>query len=64
MALRAKKEYRHFNIKTVIGPNDFQSMKEIVGREVQETIGRKLCLARFNYSGWGQRAVKLRSRKH
>lgn len=28
----AKKEYRHFNIKTVTGANDFASMVEIVGR--------------------------------
>ena len=28
----AKKEYRKFNIKTVIGPDDFASMKEVVGR--------------------------------
>lgn len=27
-----KKGYRHFNIKTVEGPNDFASMKEIVAR--------------------------------
>jgi excinuclease ABC subunit C len=27
-----KKGYRHYNIKTVEGPNDFASMKEIVGR--------------------------------
>ena len=27
-----KKEYRHYNIKTVIGANDFASMEEIVGR--------------------------------
>lgn len=27
-----KKNYRHFNIKTVTGPNDFESMKEIVSR--------------------------------
>jgi excinuclease ABC subunit C len=27
-----KKGYRHFNIKTVVGANDFASMKEIVGR--------------------------------
>src|SRR5690349_5541465 len=27
-----RKGYRHFNIKTVEGPNDFASMKEIVGR--------------------------------
>lgn len=28
----SKKDYRHFNIKTVIGPNDFDSMHEIVNR--------------------------------
>lgn len=28
----AKKDYRHFNIKTVTGPDDFASMEEIVGR--------------------------------
>jgi len=28
----AKKEYRRFNIKTVVGANDFASMKEIIGR--------------------------------
>ena len=27
-----KKEYRHFNIKTVEGPNDFASMEEIIER--------------------------------
>lgn len=28
----AKKEYRRFNIKTVVGANDFASMKEVIGR--------------------------------
>ena len=28
----SKKEYRHFNIKTVEGPNDFASMEEVVYR--------------------------------
>jgi len=28
----AKKEYRRFNIKTVVGANDFASMTEIIGR--------------------------------
>ncbi|MBS1489531.1 MAG: excinuclease ABC subunit C [Bacteroidetes bacterium] len=27
-----KKGYRHFNIKTVVGPDDFASMKEVVSR--------------------------------
>lgn len=33
-----KKGYRHFNIKTVEGPNDFASMKEIVGRRYKRII--------------------------
>ena len=32
MAKPAKKDYRHFNIKTVIGPDDFRSMYETVFR--------------------------------
>ena len=28
----SKKDYRHFNIKTVVGPDDFASMKEVLTR--------------------------------
>jgi excinuclease ABC subunit C len=28
----SKADYRHFNVKTVEGPDDFQTMKEVVGR--------------------------------
>jgi excinuclease ABC subunit C len=33
-----KKEYRHFNIKTVEGPNDFASMYEIVTRRYKRQL--------------------------
>jgi excinuclease ABC subunit C len=33
-----KKGYRHFNIKTVVGANDFASMKEIVGRRYKRIL--------------------------
>ncbi len=33
-----KKNYRHFNIKTVEGPDDFASMKEIVGRRYKRIL--------------------------
>jgi len=33
-----KKGYRHFNIKTVIGPDDFASMKEIVTRRYKRIM--------------------------
>ena len=28
----SKKDYRHFNIKTVVGANDFASMEEVLTR--------------------------------
>ncbi len=34
----SKKEYRHFNIKTVIGPDDFSSMEEIVFRRYKRML--------------------------
>ena len=34
----AKKDYRHFNIKTVVGPDDFQSMYETVFRRYNRLI--------------------------
>jgi excinuclease ABC subunit C len=34
----SKKEYRHFNIKTVEGPDDFASMREIIYRRYSRLI--------------------------
>lgn len=34
----AKKEYRHFNIKTVEGPDDFASMREVVYRRYSRLV--------------------------
>src|SRR5690554_2538123 len=34
----SKKEYRHFNIKTVVGPDDFASMKEVVFRRYRRVL--------------------------
>ena len=34
----SKKDYRHFNIKTVVGPDDFASMKEIVNRRYSRML--------------------------
>ena len=40
----SNKEYRHFNVKTVVGPDDFASMREIVFRRYSrlEAEGKKL----------------------
>jgi excinuclease ABC subunit C len=40
----SKKDYRHFNIKTVIGPNDFDSMREIVFRRYSRLVAENLPL--------------------
>ncbi|MDB9725915.1 excinuclease ABC subunit UvrC [Salibacteraceae bacterium] len=37
----AKKDYRHFNIKTVVGPDDFASMKEVVYRRYKRLLDEK-----------------------
>lgn len=37
----AKKEYRHFNIRTVIGPDDFASMEEIIERRYKRLLAEK-----------------------
>ena len=37
----AKRDYRHFNVKTVEGPNDFASMTEIVYRRYKRMIEEK-----------------------
>ena len=34
----SKKDYRHFNIKTVVGANDYASMKEIVNRRYSRML--------------------------
>ncbi|GAA4378446.1 excinuclease ABC subunit UvrC [Hymenobacter koreensis] len=37
-AKASKKDYRHFHIKTVVGPNDFDSMYEIVTRRYRRLL--------------------------
>ncbi len=34
----SKKDYRHFNIKTVVGPDDFASMEEVVYRRYKRVL--------------------------
>jgi excinuclease ABC subunit C len=37
----SKKEYRHFTIKTVVGPDDFASMEEVVYRRYKRMLDEK-----------------------
>ncbi|MGP1479830.1 MAG: excinuclease ABC subunit UvrC [Capnocytophaga sp.] len=40
----SKKDYRHFNVKTVEGPNDFASMEEVVYRRYRRLIDEEQSL--------------------
>ena len=37
----SKKDYRHFNIKTVVGPDDFASIEEVVYRRYKRLLDEK-----------------------
>ena len=37
----SKKDYRHFNIKTVTGPDDFSSMEEVIFRRYKRMLEEK-----------------------
>ena len=41
MAKPSKKDYRKYNIKTVVGPDDYASMKEVVRRRYQRAIAEE-----------------------
>jgi excinuclease ABC subunit C len=38
----AKKEYRHFNVKTVVGPDDFATMEEVIYRRYKRVVEENL----------------------
>lgn len=59
----AKKEYRHFNIKTVEGPDDYASMTEVVYRRYKRLIdeGESLPQLVVIDGGKGQLAAALKS---
>lgn len=40
----SKKEYRRYNIKTVVGPDDFASMEEVILRRYKRLIGENASL--------------------
>jgi excinuclease ABC subunit C len=59
----SKKDYRHFNIKTVTGPDDYSSMEEIVMRRYQRLIKEKQPLPKLILidGGRGQLNAALKS---
>lgn len=61
----SKKEYRHFNVKTVEGPNDFATMEEAVYRRYKRLIEEEKELPQLIIidGGKGQLSAALKSLK-
>ncbi len=59
----SKKEYRHFNIKTVTGPDDFASMEEVVFRRYKRLLNEGESLPQLIVidGGKGQLSSALKS---
>jgi excinuclease ABC subunit C len=59
----SKKEYRHYNIKTVIGPDDFASMEEVVFRRYKRLLAENEPLPQLIIvdGGKGQLSSALKS---
>ncbi|PWG05700.1 excinuclease ABC subunit UvrC [Polaribacter aquimarinus] len=59
----SKKEYRHYNIKTVVGPDDFASMEEVVYRRYKRLLaeGESLPQLIIIDGGKGQLSSALKS---
>jgi|TARA_Y100000385_G_scaffold261695_2_gene292692 excinuclease ABC subunit C len=59
----SKKDYRHFNIKTVVGPDDFASMTEVVYRRYKRLLDENQPLPQLIIidGGKGQLSASLKS---
>ena len=59
----SKKDYRHFNIKTVVGPDDFASMEEVVFRRYKRMLDENQPLPQLIVidGGKGQLSSALKS---
>jgi excinuclease ABC subunit C len=59
----SKKDYRHFNIKTVVGPDDFASMTEVVYRRYKRLLDENQPLPQLIIidGGKGQLSAALKS---
>lgn len=62
----SKKEYRHYNIKTVEGPDDFASMEEVVLRRYKRLLSEEQPLPQLIVidGGKGQLSSALKSLDH
>ena len=55
----SKKDYRHFNIKTVIGANDFASMKEVLNRRYSRLLAENAPLPQLIVVDGGKGQLSL-----
>lgn len=64
-ARASKKDYRHYHIKTVIGPNDFDSMYEVVSRRYRRLVDEGASLPQLVIvdGGKGQLSMAVRALK-
>lgn len=61
--LPSKKDYRHFNIKTVTGPDDFSSMEEVIFRRYKRMLDENTSLPQLVVidGGKGQLSSAMKS---
>jgi excinuclease ABC subunit C len=61
--VESKKDYRHFNVKTVVGINDFATMKEVVHRRYRRLLDERQSLPQLVIidGGKGQLSAAMES---
>jgi len=59
----SKKDYRHFNIKTVVGPDDYASMEEVIYRRYSRLLKENMSLPQLIIidGGKGQLSAAMKS---
>ncbi len=64
-AKASKKDYRHYHIKTVVGPNDFDSMYEVVSRRYRRLVDEGASLPQLVIvdGGKGQLSMAVKALK-
>lgn len=65
MGKPSKKDYRHFNVKTVVGPDDFSTMREVVYRRYHRLLEEEKALPQLIVidGGKGQLSAACQSLK-
>ena len=59
MGKPSKSDYRKYNIKTVVGPDDYASMKEVVRRRYQRLLDEKASLPNLIITDGGKGQMEV-----